>query len=77
MCVRLDLIFCGWRLKRKEVQHCNGEKKEMAVIVIALMGLYVLIVVVIALEGIFVSLLRFPPLILNSQMHCWTLSYFI
>lgn len=53
-------------------------EREMAVIVIVLMGLYVLIAVVIAFGGIFfVSLLQFPPLILNSQMHCWTLSYFI
>lgn len=52
-------------------------KEEMAVIVIVLMGLYVLITVVIALEGIFVSILQFLPVILNSQMHYWTPSYLI
>lgn len=38
----------------------------MAVKVIVLMALYVLIVKVISLEGLFVSLLPFPALILNA-----------
>lgn len=45
----------------------------MAVKVIVLMGLYVLNVAVKTLEGIF----WFSTLILNSQMHFWTRSYFI
>lgn len=39
----------------------------MTVIVIVVMGLYVLIAVVIAFGGIFVSLLRLPPLILTPK----------
>lgn len=58
------LIVGGWK---GTAYNTFMEKKEMAVIVIVLMGLHVLIAVVIAFEGIFVSLLRFPPIDLKLR----------
>lgn len=65
----------GWEEKK---YNTVMEKKEIAVIVIMIMALYILIVVVMAFEGFFFfPVFGFPPLIINSQMHCWTRSYFI
>ena len=54
-----------WKLKGKE-SHSNGEKKEIKVIVIVLMGLYILICNSYSFWGIsFDSLFPFPPSILK------------